>query len=475
MQPIKTTFVGTKWRIKSLILAIGLISTSAMAENLEGDWRTVAQISEEGNLPIVIHLEEENGKWIGTLDNPSQREKGLELSMLEIQDNSITFEVKDLRIKYKGTYSTAVDLVFGSIGQKNATPMNFSRTSESAKNKPNNRPQTPQGPFPYSIEEVSFNDPTTGNVISGTLTKPESNIKATAVLISGSGPQDRDETLFGHKPFAIIADHLTRQGYAVFRYDDRGIGGSSGDFRAATSEDFASDTSAAVDYLNSRKDLPKGRVGLIGHSEGGMIAPMVASSRDDIAFSILLAGPGVKIPELIVDQWYRDRKFKGLPEESLKRLSQLDKEIFEKIGQLGVKESINGEIDKLLYESVKLEGTKEEYLDDQVEQLKKEYSTLWFRYFLKFNPESYLKQIKSPLLALNGSLDFQVDAKMNLSNIQSVLSSAGHKDFKTIELEKMNHLFQSAQNGSFSEYAEIEESFSPIALNTMSSWLNERF
>ncbi|QFT54477.1 S9 family peptidase [Microbulbifer sp. THAF38] len=475
MQASKTTFAKAKWQLKTLILATGLISANAMAGGIEGSWRSVAQINGERNVPIVIHLDEVNGEWTGTLDSPSLRKEGLEVSMLEIQDNSITFEVEDLQISYKGAYSEATDLMFGAVHQNVASPMNFSRTSESARNRPNNRPQTPQGPFPYTIEEVSFKNAATNNIISGTLTKPKSNIKATAVLISGSGPQDRDETLFGHKPFAIIADHLTRQGYAIFRYDDRGIGGSSGDFSAATSEDFANDTSAAVDFLNSRKDLPKGKVGLIGHSEGGMIAPMVASSRDDIAFSILLAGPGVKIPELIIDQWNRDRRFKGVPEEKLQKLSHLDKKIFDKLGMLGLKESINGEIEELLYESVKLEGVKAEELDVQVEQLKNQYSTPWFRYFLKFNPEPYLEKTKSPLLALIGSLDFQVDAKMNLNNIQSVLSNAGHKDFKTIELEKMNHLFQTAGNGSFSEYAEIEESFSPRALNIMSLWLNERF
>ncbi|WP_445357439.1 alpha/beta hydrolase family protein [Microbulbifer sp. ANSA002] len=475
MQPIKTLFAEAKWHLKTVILTTGLISTNVMASGLEGDWRSVAQINGEKNIPVVIHLEEDNGMWKGSLDSPSLGAKGVEISMLEIRDSSITFEVEDLQINYKGTYSAAVDLVFGSISQEVTSPLNFSRASEDAKNRTSKRPQTPKGPFPYAIEEVSFKSAATGNIISGTLTKPKSNIKATAVLISGSGPQDRDETLFGHKPFAVIADHLTRQGYAVFRYDDRGIGGSSGDFQAATSKDFASDANAAVDYLNSRKDLPKGKVGLIGHSEGGMIAPMVASSRDDIGFTILLAGPGVKIPELLVDQWHRNRKFNNLPEQNMQRLSQLDKEIFENIAQLGMNESLNDEIHELLYESVKLEGAQEEELDAQVEQLKKQYTTPWFRYFVKFNPEPYLKQTKSPLLALNGSLDYQVDAKMNLSNIQSILSSAGHKDFKTIELNKMNHLFQIANKGSFSEYAELEESFSPIALEVMSSWLNERF
>lgn len=475
MQLLKTGVNGARSGLKSLLLAAGLFSTAAMADGINGKWKAVLQLAGDETLPIAIHIDQENGEWTGALDSPSQEKYGIEVSMLNVKGNNITFEVDDLGLKYQGAYNTEVDLIFGTFNQENPLSLNFKRAPGDAEDKAKNRPQTPKGPFPYAVEEVNFKNKNANIILSGTLTKPKTEIKATAVLISGSGPQDRDETLFGHKPFAVIADHLTRQGYAVLRYDDRGIGESTGNFFTATSEDFATDVSAAVDYLISRSDLPSDKIGLIGHSEGGMIAPMVASKRDDIAFTILLAGPGVKIPELLVDQWYQDRKFNGLEEKKLEKLRELDEEIFSLIGQLEVSESISDDIHQLLLRSAKLEGSQDDKLEAKVEQLKKQYSTPWFRYFLKFNPEPYLEQTKAPLLALNGSLDFQVDAKMNLNNMHRVLSNTGHPDFQIFELEQMNHMFQIAKKGSYSEYAEIQESFSPKALEIMSLWLNERF
>ncbi|WP_445357438.1 alpha/beta hydrolase family protein [Microbulbifer sp. ANSA002] len=474
MQTIKTKYRVTKWRLKSLILAT-LLTSNAMATDIEGDWRSMLKTNDEKIIPIVIQLEENSGEWTGVLNSPSLEEMKLDITGLEVIDNRIAFEVEALDIKYEGSYINQVDLIAGVNIKKGASSLTFfSRINDHIEGS-SNHSQTQKKPIPYIIEDVNFKNKETSNLISGTLTKPASRIKATAVLISGSGPQDRDESLFGHKPFAVIADHLTRQGYAVLRYDDRGVGGSSGSHQTATTKDFASDTSAAVDYLNSRSDLPQGKTGLIGHSEGGMIAPMVASRRDDIAFAILLAGPAVKIPTMLADQWYRGRKFNGLSEEILNKLKELDKEILEKIGNLELNEPLNDAIEDLIYSSIRLEGVPEEDINTQFEEVKKEYSRLIFRDYLKFNPEFYLEQTKAPLLALNGSLDFQVDAKMNLGNIQSVLNRIGHKDFTVIELDRMNHLFQIANKGSSTEYAEIKESFSPKALHVISEWLNERF
>ncbi|WP_444886595.1 alpha/beta hydrolase family protein [Microbulbifer sp. JMSA008] len=474
MQTIKTKFRVTKWRLKSLILA-ALLTSNAMATDIEGDWRSMLKTNDEKIIPIVIQLEENSGEWTGVLNSPSLEEMKIDITGLEVADNRIAFEVEALDIKYEGSYINQVDLIAGANIKKGAPHLTlFSRINDYIGGS-SNHSQTQKKSIPYIIEDVNFKNKETSNIISGTLTKPTSRIKATAVLISGTGPQDRDESLYGHKPFAVIADHLTRQGYAVLRYDDRGVGGSSGSHQTATTKDFASDTSAAVDYLNSRSDLPQGKTGLIGHSEGGMIAPMVASRRDDIAFAILLAGPAVKIPTVLVDQLYRGRKFNGLSEEILNKLKELDKEILEKIGNLELNEPLNDAIEDLIYSSIRLEGVPKEDINTQFEEVKKEYSLLIFRDYLKFNPEFYLEQIKAPLLALNGSLDFQVDAKMNLGNIQSVLNRTGHKDFTVIELDRMNHLFQIANKGSSTEYAEIKESFSPKALSVISDWLNERF
>ncbi|WP_299588868.1 alpha/beta hydrolase [uncultured Microbulbifer sp.] len=458
--------------LKSLFLISSLLSSTGMANGIDGEWKATVQVTDKEWLPVIVHIDEKNGEWSGEIDSPAQQKYGVEISRLQVSENTISFAVEELDIAYKGVYNPIVDLMFGSNTQDESYPLNFRKVIDST---PENRPQTPTVPFPYTVEDIRFKNKTTNHILAGTLTKPKSTIKATAVLISGSGPQDRDETAFGHKAFAVIADHLTRQGYAVFRYDERGIGESTGDFFAATTKDFAQDTNAVVEYLNSRSDLPLGKVGLIGHSEGGMIAPMVASSRDDIAFTILLGGPTVKIQELLVDQWHKDRIHNGTKVQTSQKISQLDKLVFQQLAALSEGQSITEEIHQLLYKSVELEGLKDDKLEAQVEQLKRQYSTPWFRYAVRFNPEHYLKETKSPLLALNGSLDFQVDAKMNLNNLERILSSTDHTDYKVIELEKMNHLFQVAEKGSFAEYAELEESFSPIALNLMADWLNERF
>ncbi|WP_444931615.1 alpha/beta hydrolase family protein [Microbulbifer sp. SSSA002] len=472
MQFIQSKFIGINSKLKSLILASSLLSTATMASGIDGEWKATTQTPSDNILPVTLHIDQDNGKWTGVLDSPAQDAYGIEMSQLEVSDNHISFEVEDLQISYQGTYNPVVELMFGSFTQGESLPLNFRKITT---DKPENRPQTPVGPYPYTIEEVSFKSKITNHILSGTLTKPKSAIKATAVLISGSGPQDRDETAFGHKSFAVIADYLTRQGYAVLRYDERGIGESTGNFFTATTEDFANDTSAIVDYLNSRRDLPQGKIGLIGHSEGGMIAPMVASSRDDIAFTILLGGPAVKMQELFLDQWYRDRKHSGVTEENLQKIRKLDKIIFEQFAQLSKGEAISENLHQALYKSVELEGLEGDELETQVELLKKQYSTPWFRYALNFNPESYLENTKCPLLALNGSLDFQVDAEMNLGNLEKVLSKSSHKDYEIIKLDKLNHLFQTAKTGSDAEYAKIEESFSPGALKIMTSWLNDRF
>ncbi len=428
-----------------------------------------------GPLAFVIHIKDEAGQLVATADSPDQNGFGMPVDAIGFDNGNLTFKMKKLGVVYKGKYDEANQEFVGTFSQA-GTDMPLVLDKKKLENKQSQRPQTPKGPFPYTEEEVSFANPSAAISLAGTLTKPKGKIKATAVLITGSGPQDRDETIMRHKPFAVIADHLTRQGYAVLRFDDRGVGGSTGDFQVATSEDFVSDVSAAVDYLKSRSDIPNHSIGLIGHSEGGMIAPMVAASRKDIAFNVLLAGPGVKTVELYIEQRNRLLSFNGVNSANLAKVRELDHKIFSKINQLPDDSPISEDIRGLLAESVQLIGVSgEATVNNQVDMMAKTYTSPWFRYFLKFNPQPYLAKVKSPVLAINGSLDVQVVAEQNLTGIEQVLRQAGHKDFEVKELAQLNHLFQTAETGAVSEYALIEETFAPAALYAVSDWLNQRF
>ncbi|WP_144395418.1 alpha/beta hydrolase family protein [Pleionea sediminis] len=334
-----------------------------------------------------------------------------------------------------------------------------------------NRPQTPKPPFDYITESVSVTNQKDNVTLAGTLSIPKGHIKATAILITGSGPQDRDETILGHKPFAVIADHLTTHGIAVLRMDDRGVGQSTGRFGEATTHDFATDISAAVDFLKQRNDIPAKKIGLIGHSEGGMVAPMVASRRDDIAFLILLAGPGITIDKLYSEQRYLILKASGIDESVLNSVYRGEKRLFKEIRELPIDKPISDSIKAELRELHSVFGTN----NDSANQLIEFISTPWFRYFMTYNPEDYFRDITIPVLALNGTLDLQVAAESNLNGLQQLFEKYGYKDYTIKPLKQLNHLFQTAKTGNVNEYRQIEETFSPVALNEMTTWLEKRF
>ena len=337
---------------------------------------------------------------------------------------------------------------------------------------PRVRPQHPEPPYPYRAEEVTYGDDVK---LAGTLTLPEGDGPfPAAVLITGSGPQDRDETLLGHKPFLVIADHLTRAGIAVLRFDDRGVGKSTGDFAAATSRDFADDVRAGVDFLAGRDDVASDAIGLIGHSEGGLIAPMVAAIDDRVAWLVLLAGPGVTGREILARQRRLITAANGQPmsdETLLKadRLVQLaaaddvDEEALRAATRVQIAIARGIEPDDVPLDDAELVAT--------VRQV----GGPWFRFFVRYDPRTDLRRVDVPVLALNGELDLQVDPAQNLPEIEEALRDAGNDDVTVRELEGLNHLFQTATTGSPDEYEKIEETFSPIALDAMTDWIRTRF
>lgn len=454
-----------------------LLPFAAHAAGLEGDWAGTLKVSAAAELPLVIHLQQNAGEWQGSMDSPAQGAFAIPMTSVAVVGQQSSFEISGLQAKYRGALDPSSDSIRGTFTQGISFDLDFSRQKPADKNASVPvRPQMPVAPFAYKSEEVEVHNIKAHITLAGTLTKPAGAIKATAVLISGSGPQDRDESIAGHKPFAVIADHLSQKGYAVLRLDDRGVGKSSGVFDRATSEDFAGDINAAVDYLKKRPDIPAETIGLIGHSEGGMIAPMVASQREDLAFVIMMAAPGVDIVDLYIEQRTNIFRSLGVQQESLNKIRELDQSVFEQINQLSVGENLKAETLDMLREISRATGVVNSAdIDGQVAALAETYASPWFRYFLQFDPRPYIRALKMPVLAFNGSLDIQVSAPQNLAGIRKVLEQSQHRDFRVVEFEGLNHLFQTAETGAVSEYGLIEETISPKVLNLMSSWLDERF
>ncbi len=346
----------------------------------------------------------------------------------------------------------------------------------------NNRPQEPQEPFEYIIEEVTFTNSKANNIkLAGTLTIPK-NVKKppVAILISGSGPQNRNEELLGHKPFLVLSDYLTNNGIAVLRYDDRGIAESEGDFETATSFDFATDVEAAINYLKERKEFKKSEIGLIGHSEGGLIAPIVASRNKEVAFNILLAGTGVIGREVMESQaWEIGRKM-GATDEVLQFNKSITAKLYDVINNETDIAKIESEAKKSLIKyKDSLTEEKSPYAmyisDAAINQVAGIGKNKWMYTFIRTNPQDYLSKVTCPVLALNGSKDLQVLPKLNLKGIESALKKANNNDVTITELEGLNHLFQTAETGLITEYGTIEETFSPTALVIIKDWILERF
>ena len=340
------------------------------------------------------------------------------------------------------------------------------------------RPQDPIQPYPYISEDITFNNDQAQVTLAGTLTLPSGKGTYPAViLISGSGPQNRNSEMAGHRPFLILADHLTRKGIAVLRYDDRGFGESTGNFAEGTSLDFSYDVESAVNYLKTRKEIKGDQIGLIGHSDGGMIAPMVAARSGDVNFIVLLAGPGVNGQQLLLNrQQLMERKL-GMSESEIsksrahaQRMIEIisrgkDDETLKKELNVFLKDNIDGIPDYVVPKGM----TKDEFILRQIGML----SGSWFKFFLSYDPVATLKTVKCPVLALNGDKDVQVPSSENLKGIESALHEGGNTNVTTRELRGMNHLFQECVTGMTDEYGTIEQTFSPIALNEISKWLLE--
>jgi pimeloyl-ACP methyl ester carboxylesterase len=435
-----------------------------------GDWLGTLE-TPMGKLRLVLTLgRDEGGALTAELESPDQAPgQKFPVDEVAITDGTLTFTSKVLGASYSGTWAT--DHWDGTFLQGMPFELDLKRGSIDPASLV--RPQDPQPPFPYTAEEVRFSNPVAeGVTLAGTLTLPPGDGPfPAAVLISGSGPQNRNEELANHRPFLVLADYLTRRGVAVLRYDDRGFGQSTGTFMAATTVDFATDAAAALAYLRTRADIRADAVGLVGHSEGGMIAPLAAAQGDSPDFIVFLAGPGDDLYEEFVGQQRRVVSSYGMPAARLEAYEEAMRALLS-AGQTAESGAAAkaAMLAALTPERRQALGLQQE---GQEEDLLNTFASDWFRYFLNFRPAPHLATLDMPVLALFGELDIQIDAERNAAGMRAVWQN--HPDATVTTLPKLNHLFQTAKTGMLQEYPQIDETFAPVALQAIGDWITARF
>ena len=419
-----------------------------------------------------------DGTLTATLDSPDQGAAGLPADSVSLQVAAVRFELKSAGGVFEGTMNNEGTAITGHWSQGPAKlPLTLTRVDKALAAP--SRPQEPKRPYPYDEEEVSYENRGAGVRLAGTLTLPRAKgPHPAALLITGSGQQDRDETILGHKPFLVLADYLTRRGIAVLRVDDRGVGGSAAGaaLNRATSEDFAADVLAGVEFLKGRKELDPKRIGLIGHSEGAMIAPMVAARSADVAYIVLMAGPGLSAEEGFTAQVSAIAKVNGSGDEAIAWSRRLVRQIFSAMREQKDDAAAGSKVReiraKMLGELSDAERKRLGLTDDAMEGVIKVMLTPWFRYFASYDPRSTLMKVRVPVLALTGELDLQVvPAKEHLAAIAEALKAGGNKDYTVKELPRLNHLFQTTETGSPAEYGRLEETISPTALEIVGDWV----
>ena len=476
-----------------LALAAGL-GAQAAVDPVVGDWHGTLDV-QGMKLRLVVHVQVgEDGGYSATLDSVDQNAMGIPIDHFERDGDAVEFRVKRLMVRYEGTLIGGdAPRIEGKFLQAGMTlPLELVRGEGAALK----RPQEPVGPFPYRAVDVAYSylpepgveesfEPTRVSdegavTLAGTLTLPEGDgPHPAALLISGSGPQDRDESLLGHKPFLVLADHLTRNGVAVLRYDDRGVGESTGDMSEATGHDLTQDARAGLRYLRTRADIDHDRVGLIGHSEGGLIAPAISGGPDGewLDFIVLLAGPGVPGAEIILHQSQLIAKAAGASGPDLEVSGRMQKQLFEAlltIEDAGDRRDRMRAIARDAWGDFSDEAQAEQGNFANLMTSVRRLETPWLRYFAGYDPRPALERTACSVLAMTGEKDLQVDPAQNHGPIRAALEAGGNQDFTVVELPGLNHLFQTCETGAPSEYQQIEETFSPDALKVLTDWLRAR-
>ena len=466
-------------RILLTILSIIVLNYSQAQYNPTGTWSGKLKIGSQ-SLSIIFNIDTNGNTYKATIDIPEQGAKEIPCSDVVLKNDSLIIQMKLLSAVYSGKF-TNQGIIEGTLTQRGISfPLELKQGAEITKP---NRPQTPKPPFNYNIDSVEYDNADKTVHLGATLTYPKTKGPfAVAVMITGSGLQDRDETVFNHKPFAVIADYLTNHGIAVLRVDDRMKGKSKGDVKNVTTADFANDVMTSINYLLTRKEIDKNKIGVIGHSEGGFIAPMVYTKFPKLAFIISLAGTGVSGAEILLKQQTDPAKeifseqayhaFYNLTEQTLylihNNYSSPDSIILNKVKVIynNWKSNLNDSIQSRLKVTNMASDIYANY------QVKPELD-VWHKYFIATEPDVFWSKVKCPVLALNGEKDIQVYPEQNINAITASLKKANNKNVTTKILPGLNHLFQHCKKCTIDEYSELEETFAPEVLELMNNWLQK--
>jgi len=460
-----------------LITFLSLFQTSSIQaqidERIDGIWLGTLEVP-GAELRIALTISKsDTGKYSATMNSVDQGSPEIPLNEVKYENHHLIVQDTKIGIAFEGNIDFNTNTFNSEFRQgPNKFPVFFHKVDKLPSI---SRPQDPKKPYPYNEEQIKYENQNAGIEIAGTLTYPKTGGPFPAViLLTGSGPQNRDEEVFGHKPFLIFSDYLTRQGIAVLRADDRGVGGTTGVFKGSTTGDFADDGLAGVRYLQSRKEINTNQIGLVGHSEGGMMAPIAASKSQDVSFIVLIAGPGIQLDDIVLFQKELKWKQAGMSEKDLK----LHRSWHNNVADIVIKdipdEAAADEIRALYSNLTKDEKSR---LNKTPESLEGEINSVlepWRRYGYRYDPESVLSKVKCPVLAINGSKDMQVVAGKNLNAIEKALKMGGNTNYMIKELQGLNHLLQTAVTGEESEYPKIEETMSPAAMNIIADWVKEQ-
>ena len=459
------------------IIALCMTCTAA-AQSVTGRWVGKLQVS-GGQLTLVLRIQEiEGGKLSAFMDSPDQGAYDIPCDSVVYSAPHLKVIISSIGARYEATLDG--ETLRGQFMQGGLSlPLVLTPSAEEDRSVL--RPQEPKEPYPYQVEEVRFVNPISGDTLAGTLTMPTSpGPHRAVVMISGSGAQDRDETIMNHRPFLVWADALTRLGIAVLRYDDRGVGASTGDFSEATTTDFSRDAEAAVDYLRSRKEIDNRRIGLIGHSEGGIIAPMVATRRpDDVSFIVLLAASGVRGDSILLLQNKMISRRSNLPDSVREASAALNRSLFAMLvpptsDEEALRQSLAEVLRGAFFDGPLAPPMPHEQVELAINQEMEMLTAPWMRDFLRYDPAPMLSRVQCPVLAVQGSEDVQVPAAANLPIVEKALTLHGNKAVTVKEFPGLNHCLQHCQTCLPDEYGEIRETVSPEVLQFVGEWILKR-
>jgi len=452
---------------------VPVVAQAPRAKGIEGNWEGTIDAGAM-KLRMGLHLTRNSeGLLIAKLDSIDQGVNGIPVPKATFEGQTLKLDLANMRASYEGALSASGNEINGMFLQGGKVPLNFKRVDQVTTIE---RKQTPKPPFPYESVDVSYENKRGGVRLGGTLTIPKgAGPHPAVILITGSGAQDRDETIFGHKPFLVLADMLTRRGFAALRLDDRGVGKTTGSLDKSTIEDLAGDVLAGIEFLKSRSEIDAKQIGLMGHSEGGIIGPLVASKSKDVAFLVMLAGTGVPIEQILYLQAELISRASGVPEVMIAQNRRVQSSMFavvkEESDPAKAAEKLRAgwaEMKASLPEAAQKDAAmSDQNRDQQISMI----NSPGMRFLLVHDPAKVLKLVSCPVLVINGELDLQVPPHQNLPPIVAALAEGKNSDFTIVKIPHLNHLLQTSRTGSVSEYGSNEETIAPAALDVISTWL----